>query len=401
MQLDHTFTVPADIDTVWAALMDPERVAPCMPGATLTEYAGTTFAGTVKVKLGPVSMVYKGTGEFIETDEDTHRATIKAAGKDSRGNGTAAATIAVALTANGASTTGKVTTDLAITGKPAQFGRGMIAEVGGKILEAFATCLAARLATATDVSNPNGKAPNTKDIQPAPKANRAVPAKPGPPPNTAKPTVAPKPTAAPSPSAVTGANPDTANPAATANPAVTAKPTASAQPAVTAKPTVPAKPTATAKRPKSAKSSPPESVAGEQATGMADPQAQHESTESTPISAKPDSAVAGLPPDQRTPSQTASADSAPTAAAPTSAESGAAEPEAAEPEAAKPEAAEPEAAKPEAAKPERPPRQLHAVPDSAPPIDLLEFAGPSVGKRLLPVAVALLVVAVVVLRRRR
>lgn len=146
MQLEHRFTVPAGIDTVWAALMDPERVAPCMPGATLTEYSGTTFTGTVKVKVGPISLLYKGSGEFVETDEDTHRATIKASGKDSRGNGTATATVTVTLVENGTKTDGEVRTDLAITGKPAQFGRGLISEVGAKILTVFADCLAKKLA---------------------------------------------------------------------------------------------------------------------------------------------------------------------------------------------------------------------------------------------------------------
>lgn len=149
MQLEHRFTVPADIDTVWAALMDPERVAPCLPGATLTEYSGTTFAGTVKVKVGPISLLYKGSGEFMETDEDAHRATIKASGKDSRGNGTATATVTVTLVDQGNTTDGEVRTDLAITGKPAQFGRGLISEVGTKILNIFADCLAKKLAPDT------------------------------------------------------------------------------------------------------------------------------------------------------------------------------------------------------------------------------------------------------------
>ncbi len=148
MQLEHRFTVPADIDTVWAAVLDPERVAPCMPGAALTEVDGDAFKGTVKVKLGPISLLYKGSGEFLEQDAAAHRVVIKAAGKDSRGNGAAAATVTLTLTEDGpGSTAGQVSTDLAITGKPAQFGRGLISEVGGKILDAFSTCLAKKLAT--------------------------------------------------------------------------------------------------------------------------------------------------------------------------------------------------------------------------------------------------------------
>lgn len=146
MELDHSFRVPADLDTVWRAVLDPERVAPCMPGAILTETDGASFRGTVKVKMGPISLMYKGSGEFLETDPAARRVVIKASGKDSRGNGTAAATVTVALRADGDGTAGTVHTELSITGKPAQFGRGMISEVGGKILESFAACLATKLA---------------------------------------------------------------------------------------------------------------------------------------------------------------------------------------------------------------------------------------------------------------
>lgn len=166
MKLEHTFTVPAELDTVWQAVLDPERVAPCMPGATLTEVTGDTFKGSVKVKLGPISLLYKGSGEFLTKDESSRTVVIKASGKDTRGNGTAAATVTVTLTANGPSTTGAVETDLSITGKPAQFGRGLITEVGGKILDTFATCLAAKLAPAeapdlTVVKNPPASEPPT------------------------------------------------------------------------------------------------------------------------------------------------------------------------------------------------------------------------------------------------
>ncbi|MEY7973890.1 SRPBCC family protein [Saccharomonospora xinjiangensis] len=142
MRLDHEFTVPAPIDEVWKAVLDPERVAPCMPGATLTSVEGDKFKGTVKVKLGPVSLLYKGSGEFLEKNADERKIVIKASGKDARGAGTAAATVTVTLTAEGGSTKGGVATDLNVTGKPAQFGRGMISEVGGKILDDFAANLA-------------------------------------------------------------------------------------------------------------------------------------------------------------------------------------------------------------------------------------------------------------------
>ncbi|RSD23809.1 SRPBCC family protein [Amycolatopsis eburnea] len=146
MRLDHEFTVPAPIGEVWQAVVDPERVAPCMPGATLTKVEGDAFSGTVKVKLGPISLLYKGNGEFLEKDEAAHKVTIKASGKDARGAGTASATVTLTLTESDGGTHGAVATDLAITGKPAQFGRGLISEVGGKILDTFAGCLSGKLA---------------------------------------------------------------------------------------------------------------------------------------------------------------------------------------------------------------------------------------------------------------
>jgi carbon monoxide dehydrogenase subunit G len=177
VELDHSFRVPADLDTVWRAVLDPERVAPCMPGATLTEVSGSSFSGTVKVKLGPISLLYKGSGEFLETDEGARRVVIKAAGKDSRGNGTAAATVTVSLRTDGDATAGSVHTELSITGKPAQFGRGMISEVGGKILDAFATCLASKLGPAEESPEPpsaNGGATGTPraPASPAPSATK-------------------------------------------------------------------------------------------------------------------------------------------------------------------------------------------------------------------------------------
>ncbi|HET6291145.1 MAG TPA: SRPBCC family protein [Amycolatopsis sp.] len=147
MRLDHEFTVPAPVDEVWKAVVDPERVAPCMPGATLTEVDGDAFKGTVKVKLGPISLLYKGTGQFVEKDADAKKVVMKAAGKDARGAGTASATVTLTLTEKDGVTHGAVATELAVTGKPAQFGRGMISEVGGKILDSFAESLSGRLGT--------------------------------------------------------------------------------------------------------------------------------------------------------------------------------------------------------------------------------------------------------------
>jgi len=168
VKLEHSFTVPADLDTVWAAVLDPERVAPCMPGASLSEVEGDSFKGTVKVKVGPISLQYKGSGEFLEKDEAARKVVIKAAGKDTRGNGTASATVTVTLRAEGETTAGSVDTDLSITGKPAQLGRGLISEVGGKILDSFATCLASKLGPAQDAEPPAEAPKSTR--KPASKA---------------------------------------------------------------------------------------------------------------------------------------------------------------------------------------------------------------------------------------
>jgi uncharacterized protein len=166
VRLEHEFSVPAPPDVVWAAVIDPERVAPCMPGASLTSVDGSQFSGGVKVKLGPVTLTYKGSGEFLETDEQARRVVIKASGKDARGNGTAAATVTVTLAPEGAGTKGTVVTDLTVTGKPAQFGRGMIVEVSGKLLDTFAHCLATKLDGSQSAAEP-AAAPAAADAKPA------------------------------------------------------------------------------------------------------------------------------------------------------------------------------------------------------------------------------------------
>ncbi|MHA6802165.1 SRPBCC family protein [Salinifilum ghardaiensis] len=148
MQMEHHFTVPVPVDVAWEALLDPERVAPCMPGATLSSVEGSDFSGSVKVKLGPVTLLYKGNGTFSEVDESARRVVLDASGKDSRGNGTAAATVTATLSEDGGTTAVRVDTDLKITGKPAQLGRGLISEVGGKLINQFADCLSERLAGA-------------------------------------------------------------------------------------------------------------------------------------------------------------------------------------------------------------------------------------------------------------
>lgn len=169
MQLEHHMSVPAPVDEVWTALLDPEKVAPCMPGATLTGVDGNAFTGTVKIKMGPVQLLYKGTGKFVETDEQARRAVMEAAAKDSRGNGTVNATFTITLIGDGDRTEGTVVTDLSITGKPAQFGRGMISDVGGKIIEQFTACLADKLG-----GPPAAPAPTPEAVTPAAPAAPAV-----------------------------------------------------------------------------------------------------------------------------------------------------------------------------------------------------------------------------------
>ncbi len=145
MELEHSFTVPAGVDETWATFMDLEKVGSCFPGATVTEASDEAFAGTVKVKLGPIALVYGGTGKFVERDDAAHRAVIEAKGKDKRGNGTAGATVRIALAPAGTGTQVDVTTDLQVTGKPAQFGRGVMQDVSDKLLQQFVGCIEGRL----------------------------------------------------------------------------------------------------------------------------------------------------------------------------------------------------------------------------------------------------------------
>ncbi|HWL99493.1 MAG TPA: SRPBCC family protein [Nocardioidaceae bacterium] len=160
MQLEHRFTVPASIDVAWEALMDLESVGSCFPGATVTSVEGDEFAGTCKIKLGPISMQYSGSGKFVERDESSRRAVIEAKGKDKRGNGTAAVTVTASLTAESEERTAvAVDTDLNITGKPAQFGRGVIQDVSDKLLGQFTECLESKIGAADDQGTAAESAP--------------------------------------------------------------------------------------------------------------------------------------------------------------------------------------------------------------------------------------------------
>ena len=145
MDLSHSFTVPTPVDATWAHFQDLGALAECFPGATIGDYDEQNFSGTVKVKLGPIALVYTGSGTFVEKDDTTHRFVVDAKGKDKRGNGTAGAKVTLSMEDSAGSTDVEVLTDLNVTGKPAQFGRGVMAEVGNKILGRFADCLAGEL----------------------------------------------------------------------------------------------------------------------------------------------------------------------------------------------------------------------------------------------------------------
>ena len=162
MQLEHSFTVPAGIDEAWRVLLDIERIAPCMPGAAIDSVDGDDFTGTVKVKLGPIGLTYKGKASFVEKDEAAHRAVIDARGRDARGNGTAAAKITANLAESGTGTQVTVVTELDITGKPAQFGRGVMVDVGNKLIGQFADCLAGQLGGGEAPAAPAKQAPAKK-----------------------------------------------------------------------------------------------------------------------------------------------------------------------------------------------------------------------------------------------
>jgi carbon monoxide dehydrogenase subunit G len=152
MELEHSFTVPVPRSRAWDVLLDVERVAPCMPGATIDSVDGDEIRGKIKVKVGPINMTYAGTARFIERDEQAGVVTLEASGKETRGAGTASASVHSVLEDRGDETHVTVRTTLNVTGRPAQFGRGVMNEVGGRLLTIFATNLAAML------SKPDGEA---------------------------------------------------------------------------------------------------------------------------------------------------------------------------------------------------------------------------------------------------
>ncbi len=223
MELSHEFTVPVPVQEAWDHFQDIASVAQCFPGAQVTSVEDTTFQGSVKVKLGPISLVYNGSGTFTEKDETAHRFVVDAKGKDKRGNGTAGAKVTLAMTPNGDSTDVKVDTDLAITGKPAQFGRGVMQDVSDKLLNQFVACLEQRMAREEASPEPAADAAPAAAAPAAAAPTGPAAAAPADPAAPAEPAAAPEPATA----AVT---PDPAAPApAAAVPAKHAAPAASAR----------------------------------------------------------------------------------------------------------------------------------------------------------------------------
>ncbi len=158
MELTNEFRVERPVDETWKVLTDVERIAPALPGAQLQEIEGDEYRGIVKVKVGPITAQYKGKATFVEKDDANHKAVLKAEGRDTKGQGNASALITATLVPDGQGTKVTVHTDLTVTGKVAQFGRGIMADVSGKLLGQFVdnleTMVLAGDSTATEAPAP-------------------------------------------------------------------------------------------------------------------------------------------------------------------------------------------------------------------------------------------------------
>jgi carbon monoxide dehydrogenase subunit G len=146
IELDHSFAVPVPPEQAWDVLLDVARVAPCMPGTTVDGVDGDVVTGKIRVKVGPISLTYSGRATFTDKDASAHAVKVEAAGKETRGAGTASATVHARLEDDNGQTRVSVHTSLNVTGRPAQFGRGVMAEVGGRLIEKFSANLAEQLA---------------------------------------------------------------------------------------------------------------------------------------------------------------------------------------------------------------------------------------------------------------
>jgi uncharacterized protein len=158
MELTNDFRVAVPVERTWEVLNDVELIAPCMPGAQLQEIEGDDYRGIVKVKVGPVTAQYKGVARFVERDEANHKMVLRAEGRETRGQGNANATITAQMTPDGDGTAVSVVTDLTVTGRVAQFGRGVMADVSSKLLGQFVDCLENKLLTDDSGSSPTSGA---------------------------------------------------------------------------------------------------------------------------------------------------------------------------------------------------------------------------------------------------
>jgi uncharacterized protein len=154
VKLEHTFHVDEDINAAWNVLNDVQRIAQCMPGAALDTVDGDDITGRCKVKLGPIALTYRGQATFVERDAAAHRFVLRGQGQDGA-NGRASVTVVANLSADGPKTRVDLETDLKLTGKPAQFGRSVLADVGDRLIGQFADALAEQLA-ADKLAPPNG-----------------------------------------------------------------------------------------------------------------------------------------------------------------------------------------------------------------------------------------------------
>ena len=155
MDLNHEFTVPVPVADAWQILTDVERIAPCLPGAKLEESNGDTYSGFVKVKVGPIQAQFKGQASFVERNDTAYKAVLKGEGRDTTGKGNASALITAQLTEeSGTSTKVTVSTDLNITGKVAQFGRGAMADISNKLLDQFVANLNGLIAAGHSAETP-------------------------------------------------------------------------------------------------------------------------------------------------------------------------------------------------------------------------------------------------------
>ena len=175
MKIEDQFRVNVPFEQAWNVLLDVERIAPCMPGAQLQEVEGDEFRGIVKVKVGPITAQYKGAARIIEADQAAGRVVIKAEGRDTRGQGNASATVTATLVPDGDGTQVSIDTDLNVTGKVAQFGRGVMADVSSKLLGQFVTSLEENVLSGDGTAGPDdaaapAAAPAAASASPGPEA---------------------------------------------------------------------------------------------------------------------------------------------------------------------------------------------------------------------------------------